>query len=819
MKRFRLLWIVAITALSSAVEVPGEEVRLLPEAARLQGPPSAQRFLVERWNGTTWVGDETGRAEFSVDNSRVATVGSDGVVVPRGNGFAILLAKLGDRVAQATISVEDFDQVPRWSFRNHVEPVLTKQGCNSGACHGAAAGKNGLRLSLRGYAPEQDYDVLTRQASGRRIVMTAPAESLLLLKPSGALSHGGGVKFAPGSIDYRVLAEWIAAGMPPPREDEPVIRSLRVYPDRVRLEPHQSQQVIVQAVYSDGRVDDVTPWVKFGSTDETVTRVDEMGRVSVSGRGEAAITIWFASMVNRLTVTSPFDARIDGHLFASVPRLNPIDEKNLAKLESLGIPPSPDAGDAAFIRRASLDATGTLPAATEAHTFIKDQDPSKRTKLVERLLDSREFVDFWTYKWSDLLLVSSGKLTPQAMWSFHRFIRRSVEENQPWDRFARALITAKGSGLSNGAVNFFALHRDPIELAENTSMAFLGLSLTCARCHNHPMEKWTQDQYYGFANLFSRVRLKDGDAPGEVIVMAAPDGEILHPRKGVAMAPQPLDAEAISLDHQGDRRQVLADWITRPDNPYFAKAIVNRVWANFFGRGLIHPEDDLRVTNPPSDEDLMSWLVVDFIAHGYDIKHLIRTIMNSATYARSSVPVPGNETDTRYLSHYPVKRLSAEVLLDAVSQVTEAPTSFASYPPGWRSLQLPDNKVENAFLDGFGRPARVSTCSCERSSEPSMSQALHLANGATVNEKLRSDSGIVAREVAGAKNDDEVLDRLFLAALSRQPTTTERNRIGTLLKEAAKSSPDPKAQLITRRQALEDVYWAVLTCNEFLFNH
>ena len=776
MSTSRLCLTGMMLALAWSVGLPGAEIRLLPATIRLHGPGAHQRFLVEAWDGKSWTGDRTGKATFSIDNPRLARVTSSGMVVPMGNGLVMLSATVGNQTTGVAISIEDFDQRSAASFRNQVEPVLARQGCNSGACHGAAAGKNGLKLSLRGYAPEQDYDVLTRQAVSRRIVSAAPAESLLLLKPSGALAHGGGVKLAPDSHDYRVLAEWIAEGMPGPGALDPVIERLDVHPRQVRLAPRDVQQVIVQAAYSDGKVHDVTQWAKFASTDESIARVNESGKVTVVGRGEAAITVWFASLVDRVTVTSPYQTKVDAKVFASATRHNPIDERNLAKLESLRIPPSPDAGDAAFLRRAFLDTTGTLPPADTARAFLADQGAAKRQALIDRLLESPEYVDYWTYKWSDLFLVSTGKLAAPAMWSFHRFLRRSVAENQPWDRFARSLITARGSNLKRGAANFFVLHRDPIDLAETTSMAFLGLSLTCARCHNHPMEKWTQDQYYGFASLFSRVRLKDGSAAGEVIVTAAPDGEVLHPRRRVAMPPQPLDGAVVAPEDTTDRREALADWLARPDNPYFAKAIVNRVWSNFFGRGLIHPEDDLRTTNPPSDEALLDWLVADFLAHRYDVKHLIRTILSSAAYAHSSVPLPGNEVDTRFLSHYPVKRLSAEVLLDAVSQVTEVPSSFRDYPAGWKSQQLPDNKVESAFLDAFGRPERVSTCSCERSSEPSMSQALHLANGATINEKLRSDSSAAAREAAAGRTNDEVLDRLFLTALSRPPTDTERSR-------------------------------------------
>jgi hypothetical protein len=796
----------------------GDELVLLPSSARLVGPHARQRFVVERSDKGIGVGDVTGRAAFAVDNPCVAVVDRDGFVRPVGDGLATITATVDGRVARGFVSVEGSGRDEPWNFRNHVEAVLTRQGCNAGACHGAAAGKNGFRLTLRGYGPEIDYATLTRQSLGRRVVKTAPQESLVLLKPTGAIEHGGGVRFRTGSLEYRVIAEWISAGMPGPSASDPEIRGLSVYPGAVRLAPGQFQQVVVQATYSDGRAEDVTHWAKFASTDDSVASVDENGRLEVKGRGEGYISVWFASRVARVTVTSPFDAKLDPNVFSS-PRNNPIDEKNLAKLAALQIPPSPDAGDAAFLRRAYLDATGTLPTVSQAEAFLSDRAPDRRARLVDRLLESPEYVDYWAYKWSDMLLVSSRKLAAPSMWSFYRFVRRSVEENVPWDRFARSILTAQGSTLSNGAAAFYVMHRDPIDLTESASMTFLGLSLTCARCHNHPLEKWTQDQYYSFASLFARVTLKDGDTTGDAVVANSRDGEILHPRRGVAMPPSPLDARPISADDPRDRRAVLADWLARPDNPYFARALVNRVWSNFFGRGLVDPEDDLRVSNPPSDEALLDWLVADFIAHRYDVKHLVRTIMNSAVYARSSVPVPGNESDAKFLSHYRVKRLPAEVLLDAIARVTEVPTSFDGYPAGWRSLQLPDSQVASTFLDSFGRPARIATCSCERSAEPSMSQALHLANGETINEKLRSDASAAAKAAAGKESDPAIVERLFLSALSRRPTAAERERTIKALKDATAGVADPKAAATSRRQAVEDLYWAVLTSREFLFNH
>lgn len=810
---------VALLAASTSAAARGGPIALLPGRSTLDGPKASQRFLVERRDGDAWSADLTAKATFRVEDPAVARVEPDGTVRPLADGKTILVAKVGGEEARAELVVAHFGRDEPWSFVNHVEPVLTRAGCNQGACHGAAAGKNGLRLTLRGYGPEVDYDVLTRQALGRRVVKTAPAESLVLLKPTGAIEHGGGVRFRPDSLEYRVIAEWIAAGMPRPSGGEPRIQGLEVFPASARLRPGDHQGVLVRATYSDGRTADVTGWAKFASTDETVARVDENGTIRVEGRGEASVTVWYASLVAVTTITVPSASAVDPKVFADAPRKNFLDEKNLAKLASLGIPPSPDCGDAAFLRRATLDATGTLPTPEAVDAFLADRDPEKRAKLVDRLLASPEYVDYWSYKWSDLFLVSSKRLPAPAMWAFYAAIRRSVAENVPWDRFARSIVTAKGDTQTNGLGNYFVLHRDPIDLTESASMAFLGLSLTCARCHNHPMEKWTQDQYYGMANLFARVGLKDGGAAGDVVVMPRPDGDIRHPRTGVILPPQPLDARALPISDRGDRREAFADWLASKENPYFARAIVNRVWRNFFARGLVDPEDDLRATNPASDEPLMAALVADFVAHGYDLKHLMRTILTSSVYARSSVPVPGNESDAKFLSHYAAERLSAEVLLDAIAQVTGVPTTFPGYPAGWRSLQLPDVKPASTFLDAFGRPVRESTCSCERSAEPSMAQALSLLNGGVLNGKLRDDKGAVALAVATGMTDDAILDRLFAAALCRRPTEAERSRIKAALAEAVAGIKDPKEAAQARRAAVEDLYWATLTSKEFLFNH
>jgi hypothetical protein len=706
------------------------------------------------------------------------------------------------------------------SFRNHVLPVLTKAGCNSGACHGASAGKGGLKLSLRGYDAEADHAALTRQALGRRVVKTEPGRSLMLLKPTGQVSHGGGVRFEKDSVEYEIVAGWIADGAPPPRDSDTALKSLEVTPAEATLKAGETRSIQVRAHFADGRVEDVTRWAKYGSSDVGVAAVDDAGLVRVQGSGEAAITVWYLSRVAFTRVTSPVPDPPPAERFSRATRHNRIDEIVLQKLEALGIPPAGPASDAEFLRRASLDATGTLPTPAEVERFLADTDPKKRERLVDSLLARPEFVDYWSYKWSDLLLVSSRKLPKRAMIAFSGWIRDAVATNKPWDRFAREILTATGSTLDNGAGNYFVLHTDAISLTETTSQTFLGMSLTCARCHNHPLEKWTQNDYYRMANLFGRVKLKNGERAGEVLVLAANTGNVNHPKNGRPLPPRPLEGEELAVDAPGDRRLRLAEWVTAPDNPYFARAIVNRVWRNFMGRGLVEAEDDLRLTNPPSNEALLQWLAQEFVAGGFDVRRLIRTIMTSATYQRSAQTEPANAADTRYYSHFVVRRLPAEVMLDAIAAVTGVPTEFPGYPKGTRALELPDSQVASYFLTAFGRPQRVQTCSCERQEEPSLVQALHLSNGDTINARLRASGGRIDRWLAERLSDEEVLRQVTLASLARLPTAAERARVLPVLAEAPlPADPADADNLKARRQAIEDLLWATLTSKEFLFNH
>jgi hypothetical protein len=703
-----------------------------------------------------------------------------------------------------------------WSFRNHVIPVLTRLGCNSGACHGAAAGKGGFKLTLRGYDPEADFNVLTRQSLGRRVNTLEPAKSLMLLKPTMAIGHGGGKRMDVDSLEYKVLVEWIANGIRPPAESDVRITRVEVTPKTATLDAGAEQQLRVLAAYSDGHAEDVTRWVKYSSADPSTASVDEAGKVKMQGNGETAISIWYQSQVSFARVASPYPNKISPEVYAASPRQNFIDELVIKKLQTLKIAPSEQCTDREFIRRAFLDATGSLPTPQEVETFLADGAPNKRTKLIDALLAREQFTDYWTNRWADVLLVSSDKIGSTAMWSFYNWIRDGVAANKPWDRMAREIITANGNTLENGAANYYVMHKEVTDRTENASMAFLGMSITCARCHNHPLEKWTQKQYYQMANLFARVGLKNGVRAGDVQVYSNPSGEVNHPRLGKPLPPTPLDGEALPFDSTKDRRQHLADWLTSPSNPYFARAVVNRVWKNFMGRGLVEAVDDMRATNPPSNEELLAALTRDFTDHGFDIKHLIRTVMNSAAYQRSPRANETNKQDERFYSRYVIKRLPAEAVLDAISQVTGVPTDFPGYPAGMRAMQLPDARVNSYFLTIFGKPPRFATCECERTSEPSVTQALHVINGETINQKLRAPGGLVDSFLKLGATDEAIINHLYLAALSRRPEKEEINRLLAVMNEskaAAKNAGE------ARRQAVEDLAWAVLTSKEFLFNH
>jgi hypothetical protein len=792
---------------------------LFPSDFTLHGPASRQTLLLESTRGGMSTGAlKDGTVYTSSDPTVVRIEGS--IAVPVGNGRATITATHGGRTSTAKVSVIEMDKPFDGSFRNDVQPILARFGCSSGACHGAAAGKSGFKLSLRGYDDDGDYAVLTRHALGRRINLEDPGRSLLLLKPTGAVAHKGGLRFSPESREYAALSEWIAAGAPGPRKDDPRIDHIEIVPSHVVLQPGAEQQILVRAHFSDGSVRDATPWAKYTASDNSVAVPDDEGRVKVTGNGEGSITAWYLSKIAVATVTVPYTNSLAPDTYTKAPRRNFIDELTLEKLKELNLPPSPPAGDAEFLRRASLDTIGMLPTAEQTRSFLADPAPDKRDQLIDSLLARPEFVDYWTHRWGDLLLVSSKRLPAPLMWAYHAWIRNQVAANTPWDRFVRQIVTARGGTLENGAGGFFVLQDDPTEMAETVSQAFLGMSIQCAKCHNHPMEKWTNDQYYAFANLFARVRAKSGGRAGNTIIFTATEGELIQPLTNRPRAPQPLDGTAIPFEDSRDRREPLADWLTSPENPYFSRAIVNRVWANFLGRGLVEAVDDMRKTNPASNDKLLTALADHLAKEKFDLKALMRTILQSQTYQRTSLSQPGNATEKRFYSHYYPRRVMAEVALDALSQVTAAPTEFRqaaergagnfAYPVGWRSLQLPDTNVDSYFLKSFGRPDRIITCECERTAAPSMSQALHIANGDTLNQKLKAKNNRIEQLLAAKTADEKIVEEIYLSALSRYPAESEKAKLLALLAEAKDAS---------RREAVEDLFWGILSSKEFLFNH
>ena len=713
------------------------------------------------------------------------------------------------------------------SFRHDVLPVLSKAGCNSGGCHGALAGKGGFRLSLNAYDPATDHYNITRENRGRRIEFADPARSLFVIKPTAAVRHKGGKFLHEDSNDYKLLIEWIQQGAPGPSTDDTKLNRIELSPALSQLNKGDTQPLTVHAFFSDGTKRDVTRWARFTSTDATIAEVDEAtGLAKVIGYGEGAISVWYSGQIALARITSPWPSVIPDEVFARTPKRNVIDKRVIEQLRRLNLKPSKPSSDSEFIRRVYLDVVGMLPTPQETKAFLADTSETKRDDLIEKLLAQPEFVDYWAYRLSDLFLISSKKLRPLALKAYYDWLRGEIEKITPWDQLVRQVVAAKGDTLKNGAANFYSIHQDPETMAENVSQAFMSLSINCAKCHNHPLEKWTNDQYYSFANLFARVRAKGwgGDArsgDGARTLFIADRGDLIQPRTGKPQPPAPLDGQAIASDSTEDRREALADWLTSPENPYFTRSIANRVWANFFGRGIVEPVDDLRISNPASNEPLLQAISEHLAKNDYDLKSLMRLILRSETYRRSSTPLPENEGDQKYYSRYYPRRLMAEVLQDAITSVTRVSPKYnritlsdgstegtSLYREGTRALQLSDSAVTSYFLKTFGRNEREITCECERSNKPSMVQVLHLSNGDTLNNNLRSKQSRVNTMITQSNGD--IIDEAYLLCLSRRPSDSERKRLQNIFEVAPETE---------RRGVVEDLFWALMTSREFLFQH
>lgn len=828
-----LRWIIAFswTVLAHAcLACAQDSIAVFPGSIDLSGLDSSAGVLLQRTHESVVHEQLTDNVRLSVSDSQVARV-VQGRVVAVGDGEAELRVEVGDsEPVYVPVRVQSSGRESQWQFEAHIQSVLARRGCNSGACHGALAGKGGFRLSLRGYDSLADHLAITRQDRGRRIAPSDPGRSLLLAKPTGLISHKGGLRLEENSLDYQILASWISEGAPGPQPSDAELDRIEVLPNAMQLRDANRQQLIVRAHYQDGRVEDVTHWAKFNSSNEVVARVDDSGKIEVVGHGKGAVVAWFASRVAIASIVVPHAESIPDIAYHDFKPNNLIDEILLDEWHALGLAPSPECSDETFVRRAYLDLTGTLPSVDAVRKVLADGDSGARQQLVEELLHSEAYVDYWSYLWSDLLLVNGNLLRPDAVASFYTWIRSNVEQNVAWDQFAREIVLARGESMEHGATNFYAIHQDPESLTENTCQAFLGLSIGCAKCHNHPLEKWTNDQYYAMANLYARVRAKgwggdsrSGDGKRTLVVLDR--GDLIQPTTGRPQPPAPLDQEPCDLDDPHDRRLVLADWLTSSDNRYFSRAIANRVWANFMGVGLVESVDDLRASNPASSERLLDALADYLVEKDYDLKSLMRLIMNSAVYQRSSLALVSNQQDSRFYCRYYPRRLMAEVLHDAIVSVTGVPTKFTEiefpgadkratdfYPEGTRSIELYDSAVANYFLKTFGRHQRRITCDCERSDQPTVVQVLHLNNGDTINDKLADEACVVSRWLRDEMPAEKVVDQVYLLALSRLPSAAERERVLGLIFEADRAN-------VARRESYEDLLWSVMTSREFLFAH
>ena len=691
------------------------------------------------------------------------------------------------------------------SFTNDVIPALTKAGCNAGACHGSQYGKGGFKLSLLGYDPDADHAAVTRDLLGRRVSAGAD-RSLLLLKASGAAPHEGGVRLPRHGDDYATLLAWLRDGAPGPSARDPHLTGITIEPAEATLRPGDARRLRVTARYGDGTARDVTRWARFVSNHDNVASVSDLGEVKTLASGEAVIRAHFGAEVAVARLLVPV-ATAAGPGEYPAPA-NFVDEAIFAKLKRLGVAPSPVADDAAFLRRVTVDLIGLPPTPDEARAFLASRDPRKREKWIDALLERPEFVDAWAYKLGDLLRVSRRNHGVKGMAVFHRYLRDAAARDRRWDEVARELVTGRGSLWDVGPANYYGVGAGPEDWAETTSQVFLGVRIGCARCHNHPFDRWTRRDYYGFVAFFGRTKTKAGGGRGDKVAFVEDEGEVKHPKTGEVLPPRPLGGGSAPVTDGEDRREALARWLTAPENPWFARAAVNRVWKHLLGRGLVDPPDDMRATNPAANEEALRALAEHFVANDYALKPVLRALCRSKTYQLSSEPNATNRHDETHFARHLVRRLTAEQLLDALVQVTGVPERFPGLPPGTRAAQLPDTAVPSQFLDLFGRPARQTVCECEREAEPNLTQTLHVMNGEGVNAKVRAPGGRLAKLLASEKTDAEIVEELFLAALTRHPTPEERGRALAAVRDAP-----------SRKEGFGDLLWALLNSRAFAFTH
>ena len=790
------------------------ELTVQPKAVALSGPRDARQLVVTGKFADGSLRDLTRTALAKEASPGVVRVEEGLYLRGTRDGTTVLTLTVGGKSVALPVAVEAMTTATPVSFRREVVAAMNVGGCNMGACHGTPSGKNGFKLSLRGFDPAADLLQLTREQFGRRADPLNPDASLVLLKALGRLPHEGGARFSPTAYPTEMIRAWLTTGT---RDDGPALSpvvSLEVTPGpRVLTSPAKSQQLAVVATFADGSRRDVTRLTNLSSSEPLIGEVGPTGRVEFKRPGEVAILArYLETMVAvRLTYLEPRP----GFVWSNPPAANFIDTLTFAKLRTMTIQPSALSGDSDFVRRATLDAVGRLPTPDEARAFLVDPAPDRRARLVERLLTLPEFADFWAMKWADVLRSSRKTMQAKGSYGFQLWLRDKLLADEPLDAVVRELLTASGDTYANPPANFYRAAKDPLALAESTAQLFLGVRMQCAKCHNHPSEKWTQDDYYGLAAVFARVGRKpaagvlpkDAATSAEVI-LSLRAGEVSQPRTSKEMKPRfPLAGDQ-DVPAGTDRRAAFADWLTKPGNEFFAKSVANRVWFHLMGRGIVDPVDDFRESNPAANDELLAALATEFTKAGFKLRPLVRTIMASRTYQLAAEPNETNADDAKYFSHATTKLLTAEQLLDALGDVTGVPEKFPGLPAGTRAVQLPDTDVAHPFLKTFGQPARELACECERESDGNLAQALQLINGPTINDKVKNPANRLAKLMTGPGSDRSRLDELYLTALSRTANDDEAKVALTHIEKRT-----------DKRKAWEDVLWAVLNTREFLFRH
>ncbi|MBG87068.1 MAG: S-layer protein [Verrucomicrobiales bacterium] len=793
----------------------------------LKGADDRMQLLVNAYLKDGRREDATRAVKYEVAPKNVVTVDKAGFVRPAGNGTATITAKFGEITTVTKVSVEKFETPQPINFANAIVPIFTKAGCNGGGCHGKSGGQNGFRLSLLGFEPQEDYEYLVKEARMRRIFPAAPDHSLLLRKGAAVVPHGGGKKIEVDSHDYNLLRRWIAQGMPFGNADDPTVTRIEVFPRERVMKPEAKQQLSVFAHYSDGHVEDVTRASLFEPNEKEVAEVDEHGLVSMHKQpGDVAVMVRYQGKVAVSIASLPLGAPVK-HL---PPEQNFIDTLVFKKLKKVGMPPSELSDDETFIRRVSIDVAGRLPNKSEVEKFLASKDPKKREKWVDSLLASTDYADYFANYWGALLrnqrTVVGGRTEPymRGTYAFHSWIRESLHRNKPYDVFVREIVAASGDIGHNPPVAWYRQVKTSNQQLEDTAQLFLGTRLQCAQCHHHPFEKWSQADYYSFGAFFSQISRRPGSQPGEEMIYASrrvPTGT--NKKNSQKVMPAGLGASPVTLTADDDARHVLVDWMANSENRFFAHALVNRYWKHFFNRGLVEPEDDMRETNPATNPELLDALADNFIKSGFDLKKLVRSIVTSSTYQLSAIPNSHNAKDKQYFSRYYPKRLTAEVLLDAINSLTKSENKWTGLPTGTRAVQLPDNyfNSKSYFLQVFGRPDSASACACERSQDASLAQSLHLLNSKDIQAKLSADAGRAAELASNDKlNDEQKMQELYLWAFSRKPMSHEANvgieHVEKKLNRAKEAKSDIK---LARREAYEDIVWALISSKEFLFNH